>query len=46
MNKQQLTAYQNPCFEAEETSNPKFKNYGRIFHLNLSVILTVNIGLE
>lgn len=46
MNRDQLTAYSSPCYEAEETTNPKFCHLAKHGNLYLSVILTANIGLE
>ena len=46
MTKKQKTAFNDPCFKAEETMKDKFKHYEFIKGKNLSVILTANIGLE
>lgn len=47
MNGMQLTAYQHPCYEAEETLNPKFHQVGYIDTRHLvSLIVTTNIGEE
>ncbi len=46
MNKQQLIAYQNPCFEAVETTSPIFRQDFDFQKFVIRIILTVNIGLE
>lgn len=46
MNTFQRTAYAEPCFEAEETANQKFRHIEKRGRLFLSVVLTANIGLE
>lgn len=46
MNRNQIEAYLSPCFEAEETTNPRFRSLARYGNLYMSVILTANIGLE
>lgn len=46
MNLHQMMAYGSPCFEAEETQNPRFQWLEERGGLTMSVILTANIGLE
>lgn len=46
MNKYQKTAFNNPCFEATECAEPKFKHYEPFNDQIYSVIITANIGLE
>jgi hypothetical protein len=46
MNPFQQVAFEDPCFEAEETAKPKFKHYVEIQGQLISIILTANIGLE
>lgn len=46
MNRQQTIAYEHPCFEAEETAHPRFRHAGMVNNVPISVILTLNIGLE
>ena len=46
MNMIQGKAHSLPCFEPEETQNPRFKHYDERGDFLFSVILTANIGLE
>lgn len=46
MKAQQALAYAHPCLEAEETSHPRFRRAGLVGVHQVSVILTLNIGLE
>ena len=46
MNRNQKTAFLDPCFHPEETRKTKFKHYEQERGKLLSVILTANIGLE
>lgn len=42
----QQNAHSAPCFEPEETQNPRFKHYEDRGQFVFSVILTANIGME
>ena len=46
MNHQQRVALGDPCFEAEETTKPKFRWRMPPPQDDVSCILTANIGLE
>ena len=46
LSRQQRTAFDSPCFEAEECSNPRFALRLRAPMDFVTVILTVNVGLE
>ena len=46
MNMVQEKAHALPCFEPEETQNPRFKHYEERGPFLFSVILTANIGME
>jgi hypothetical protein len=46
MNTRQGIAYASPCFEAEATTQRRFASLARAGAWNVSVILTVNVGLE
>lgn len=42
MNRQQLTAYGDPCFLSIETMRPKFRHVDGAW----SIVLTINSGYE
>lgn len=44
LTKRQLVALRNPCFEAEDTVDPKFSL--RHFDRAITSVLTLNIGME
>jgi hypothetical protein len=46
MTEQQARAHGHPCFEAEETTHPRFHRPVRTPRHTATVILTANIGLE
>jgi len=46
MSPYQLVAYRSPCFEGRETTRPAFRHVEQWDGKIISVILTVNIGLE
>lgn len=46
MTMRQSIAYTSPCFDAEATTRPRFASYGRCGEWVVSLILTVNVGLE
>jgi hypothetical protein len=46
VNEIQEKAHSLPCFEPQETMNPRFKHYEEHGHYLVSVILTANIGME
>lgn len=46
MNTRQGIAYASPCFDAEATQRPRFRYLARAGMLRVSVVLTVNVGLE
>ena len=46
MNSRQGIAYSSPCRDAEATVQRRFGSLGRAGSWNVSVVLTVNVGLE
>lgn len=46
MNTRQGLAYASPCFEAEATQRRRFASVGLAGRWRVSVVLTVNVGLE
>lgn len=46
MNTRQGIAYSSPCYEAEATTQRKFGSVGRADRWPVTVVLTVNVGLE
>jgi hypothetical protein len=46
MNTRQGIAYASPCFDAEATTRPRFHSDGRADAWDVSIVLTVNVGLE
>jgi hypothetical protein len=46
MNTRQGIAYASPCFDAEATQRRRFGSIGRAGKWTVSIVLTVNVGLE
>lgn len=46
MNTRQGIAYASPCFDAEATTRHRFGSRGRAGSWPVSIVLTVNVGLE
>jgi hypothetical protein len=46
MNTRQGIAFSMPCFDAEATQRRRFRFLARADKWNISVVLTVNVGLD
>lgn len=46
MTNQQTIAYENPCIEAEQCQQQRYRSFARHKRYMISVMLTVNVGEE